>query len=60
MTGLKFCPNLYPSGLRVPTGYPRVFIFNMLILFIINKYIVMINEIMVQNLCNEQQVHDLV
>jgi hypothetical protein len=38
MTGLKFCPNPYPSGLRVPTGYPRVFISNMLILFIINKY----------------------
>jgi hypothetical protein len=38
MTGLKFCPNTYPSGLRVPTGYPRVFISNMLILFIINKY----------------------
>jgi hypothetical protein len=38
MTGLKFCPNPYPSGLRVPTGYSRVFISNMLILFIINKY----------------------
>jgi hypothetical protein len=38
MTGLKFCTNPYPSGLRVPTGYPRVFISNMLFLFIINKY----------------------
>jgi hypothetical protein len=57
--GLKFCPNPYPSGLRVPTGVPRVFISNMLILFIINKYR-NDNEIMVQNLFNEQRVHDLV
>jgi hypothetical protein len=57
--GFEILPKPVPIRLAGTHGLPTGFISNILVPLIINKYL-MINETILQNLCNEQRVHDFV